>query len=175
MRSFFWPIILLLVLWVLMVYVLPSWVAVQYVPNLVLTGLLVLAITDANFRFYWLAFVVGFLLDVYTSLLIGSFALSLPFVYLIVRYAYKEFIPADKIYVALPITSLIIHILLKFWIVGVGFIGYNIGWPVRPVVTIRSLVAVGVAGVLAAIASLVIYLIWLEVLHRFDRPLRLRR
>jgi hypothetical protein len=58
-----------------MTAVLPVWLDVRYVPNLLLAGILVLAVTDISFKWFLWAVLAGFILDLESSLLFGSYAL----------------------------------------------------------------------------------------------------
>lgn len=175
MKSILWPILLFVTLWIIMTAVLPAWIGVRYVPNLILAAALVLAITYFDGRTLLVVSVFGLFLDIHSSLLIGSYALALPFLYWITHFSFAHFIPSDHIYIALPLTYIATELLLKLWIYAVGLFAIVVGWPVAPLFSLRGGAYTILSLVAGGVLSVVIYLIWLEITHRFDKPLRLRR
>lgn len=175
MKSIIWPTILLLTLWVVMVAVLPAWINLRYVPNLILAGVLVLAITDLDSRVLGLVAIFGFFLDVQSSLLIGSYAVGLPVLYMAVHFSFKHFVPSDRIYIALPASYILTELILKVWLYLVGFLASVVGWPVVPLFSLRGGGYTVLSLLIGGLMSFGIYIVWLEVTHRFDKPLRLRR
>lgn len=175
MRQYLWPTVLCLILWLLMTAVFPVWWDIRYVPNLLLAGILVLAVTDISFRWFWWAVLAGAVLDVEASLLFGSYALMLPLLYIGVRMTFLKLVPADRIYLALPGAYIAASAFLAIWVSVYGLLARQVGWPIEPIPVYTSLGAWVVSVATGAILTLVIYTAWLEVLHRVDRPLRLRR
>lgn len=174
MRTFLWPTILITVLWLCMVAVLPAWVPAQYVPNIVLAGLLVLAITDTELKFYPVACLVGIFMDVQTGLLFGSFALGYGLVYIGSRAAFKRFVPADRALVFLPLAVVLAKLFLGTWLFFIGFFAGSLGFAIVPHYATQNISAYVITAVVEAGLALVIYVLWLETMHRFSRPLRMR-
>ncbi len=175
MKSYFWPLLLLFVLWLAMTAVLPIWASHPWVPNLLLAGVLTLAVTDVALRWRWIIPLAGLMLDIHTGLLIGSFTIGFSFVYILAEYIFRKFIPASRFYFALPLAFFISRILLELWNMVLGFFAYNLGWPVQIIPLWYAPASKVLALIIGALGTVVLYVVWLEVLHRFDRPIRLRR
>jgi hypothetical protein len=175
MRHYLWPTILCFILWLLMTAVLPVWLDVRYVPNLLLAGILVLAVTDISFKWFLWAVLAGFILDLESSLLFGSYALILPLIYMVARGLFLRLVPADRIYIALPATYVGASAVLALWVSVYGILARQIGWPIEPIPAYTGFGVWLVSVVVGAALTLIVYTIWLEILHRVDRPLRLRR
>jgi hypothetical protein len=175
MKSIFWPILLFVTLWIIMIAVLPVWVDGRYVPNLILAGTLVLAVTYFDGRTLLVVSLFGLFLDIHSSLLMGSYALALPFLCWITHFSFTHFIPSDRIYIALPLTYVVTELILKLWVYVVGLFAAVVGWPIAPLFSLRGGVYTLLSLLVGGVLSVGIYLLWLEITHRFDKPLRLRR
>jgi hypothetical protein len=168
-------IILMLALWLLMTAVLPAWLDVRFIPNLVLAGALVLAVANPDQRGLLVVAVLGLILDMQGSLVIGSFTIGLCLLYASVQALFRRFVPADRVYLALPLTFIASHILLGLWIFVIGLAASNAQWPVQPQFAVHATPAYLVTLLIGAVLTLGIYLLWLEVMQRAERPLRLHR
>ncbi len=175
MKSILWPILLLIALWVIMTAVFPVWMSGRYVPNLVLAGVLVLGLTHFDGRTLVLSAVFGLFLDIHSSLLIGSYALALPFLFWLIHAAYARFVPSDHMYIALPATYVVSELMLKVWLSVVGLFAVVLGWPIGPLFSLNGAVYTMLSLVVGGVLTVVVYVVWLEITHRFDKPLRLRR
>lgn len=175
MKSILWPTILLITLWTIMVAVLPAWMSPQYVPNLILAGVLVLAVADLDSRVLGLVALFGFFLDVHSSLLIGSYAIALPLLYIVVHFVFKHFVPSDHIYFALPTAYIVTELALKVWLYIAGLFASVVGWPITPLFSVRNGGYIVLSLFAGGVLCFGVYIVWLEVTHRFDKPLRLRR
>lgn len=175
MRSIFWPIALFIILEIVMQAVLAVWLPVQFVPNLLTAGVLILALAHVPAQsWFWIAVCAGALIDMQSSLLFGSYMLGFGMVYLGVQSIFPRFVPAERVYVALPAAYVVSSIFLLAWVLLIGRFASLLGWPIVPTF---SLAAGGpwVFSVIAgAVSTLVVYILWLEILHQFDRPLRLK-
>lgn len=168
------PALLLSGAWLLQTAVLSVWFGAAYAPNVVLCVLLVFAVTDSELRFFWLAAFASLVLDVQNRLVIGSFTFGIPLCYLIVAAASRHLLRSDRIYVSLPILYLAIRLFLHVWIFAVGFVAGFLGWELRPLFSFRQEFAWVWSSIVGAGLTVVIYFVWLEVLHRAERPIRLR-
>ena len=79
---------MLCVLWLCSGVILPAWFGVLWVPRLVLSGLLVLAVTDSDFKWQWCAPIAGLVFDVSTGVLPGTYMIGFSIIYI---GAYKLF------------------------------------------------------------------------------------
>lgn len=175
MRSTFWPLLFLLCLWLVMTSSLPVLVDTSFVPNLILAGAIVFAATDIEAKWVILVGVFGLLLDIQSSLLVGSFCLGLVGLYILVRYIFMYIVPSSRVQVALPLVYIGASILLQAWLWLFGVFAGKIGWPVWP----ASIVFVmhlnwWVTALMGGILTLLLYVLWLEILHRIDRPIRIK-
>ncbi|MBP9686712.1 MAG: hypothetical protein KBD66_02850 [Candidatus Doudnabacteria bacterium] len=173
-RSFFVPILMLVCAWVLQVTVLAAWFGAAYAPNLVLCVLLVFAVTDADLRYFWLSVVTALFLDLQNRLVIGSFSLAVPLCYVFVAALSRQILRSDRIYITLPVLYFVVRLFLHGWIYFVGFVAGFMGYELRPLFSFRQeFVWVG-SSIVGAGLTVVVYFFWLELLHRLDRPIRLR-
>lgn len=175
MKSILWPTLLLITLWVIMTAILPGWMSARYVPNLILAGVLVLAVTHFDGRTIVLTAVFGLFLDIHSSLLMGSYTLAFPLLYWLTHFIFVRFVPSDRMNVALPVTYMITELLLKGWVYGIGLLATLVGWPIQPLFTLHGGLYSFFSLVMGGVLSVAIYVVWLEITHRFDKPLRLRR
>ena len=76
---------------------------------------------------------------------------------------------------ALPLAYIVSELMLTLWIYVVGLFATVIGWPIAPLFSLRGGVYTILSLIVGGVLSVVIYVIWLEITHRFDKPLRLRR
>lgn len=175
MRSIWWPIALLCVLWLCTAVILPAWFGVAWIPRLVLAGLLALAATDAEFKWHWCAPVAGLVFDFSTGALPGTYMIGFSIIYILVRVSFFRIVPSDKIIPTLGLAFILATVLLSVWMYLIGVLATVFNYPVVPVtiwdVPFTELLRTGVG----ALATVGIYLIWLEFVHKFSKPIRLRR
>lgn len=163
------------VLWLCTAVILPAWFDVLWVPRLVLSGLLVLAVTDSDFKWQWCAPFAGLVFDLSTGALPGTYMIGFCIIYILVRVSFFRVIPSDKTLPALALAFALATVFLGLWISLVGMLTAALGYPVIPTnmwyMPLLELTRTGVGMVL----TVCIYLVWLEFLHMFSRPIRLRR
>lgn len=166
---------MLCVLWLCTAVVLPAWFGVVWIPRLVLSGLLVLAATDIEFKWHWCAPAAGLVYDFSTGALPGTYMIGFSVIYILVRVSFFRIVPSDKIIPSLGLAFILATILLGMWMYFIGFVATALGYPIIPIhiwnMPIPELVRAGIG----ALTTVGIYLIWLEFLHTFSKPIRLRR
>lgn len=173
-RSVLLPSIILLCAWVLQAAVFGVWFGAAYAPNMVLCVLLVYAVTDAELRYFWLAVLAAVFLDIQNRLVVGSFAIGIPLAYVFAAAISRQVLRSDRIYVTLPVLYLGVRLFLHAWIFLVGYFAGLLGYDLRPIFSIRQELAWLWSSLVGAGLTMVVYFFWLELLHRIDRPLRLR-
>ncbi len=173
-RSAFLPGIILLGAWVLQSAVFGTWFGAAYAPNLVLCVLLVYAVTDTELRYFWLAVLAAVFLDVQNRLIVGSFAIGIPLAYMFAAAISRQVLRSDRIYVTLPVLYLGVRLFLHAWIFLVGYIAGLLGYELRPIFSFHQELAWMWSSLVGAGFTMVVYFFWLELLHRIDRPIRLR-
>ncbi len=173
MRTIFWPLLFLSVLWLIMVVGLPTFVQTHFVPNLILAGVIVLATTDAEARWILLVAVFGLLLDLESSLLFGSFGLGLVGMYLLVRYIFMHIVPSSRVYTAIPLVYVGANIILQVWLWLFGMFASKLGWPIWPGLSLLSHISWWILSCIGGFCTLLLYVLWLEILHRIDKPIRM--
>ncbi len=173
MRPYFWPLLFLTFIWLLNIAVLPVFLQVNFVPNLVLAGIVVLAITDVETRWIWLAAFFGLLLDAQSSVLYGSFTLGLVSIYLMVKYIFIIIVPSSHIHLAIPFAYIVGNLVLQVWIWILGIFAGKLGWPVWPSIYDLAHLRWWMASVVGGGFALLFYIVWLEILHRLKRPIRM--
>lgn len=175
MRSIWWPIALLCVLWVCTAVILPAWFGVIWIPRLVLAGLLVLAATDAEFKWHWCAPIAGLVFDLSTGTLPGTYMIGFSIIYILVRVSFFRIVPSDKIIPTLGLVFILSTFLLSVWMYLVGVLATVLNYPVVPINMWNMLLVELLRAGIGALATIGIYLIWLEFVHTFSKPIRLRR
>ncbi len=174
MRPYYLPTVILLCLWLVQIAIFPVFFASPLAPNLFLCALLVFAVTDFDLRYFWLSIGAAIILDVQNRLVIGSFALSVPLLYILAASASKQFLRGDRMYVVVPALYMVGRFIIHIWVYFVGYFASILGWDTPPLFSFRQELA-WVWGTLAgAVLTVIFYFIWLELLHRTDKPLRLR-
>lgn len=173
-RTFLLPSIMLVGAWMLQSTVLTVWFGAAYAPNVVLSVLLVFAVTDAELRYFWLAVLAAVCLDIQNRLVIGSFTIGIPLGYVCAAAVSRQILRSDRIYVSLPVLYLVVRLFLHAWIYFVGFIAGFMGYELRPLFSFQQEFAWVWSSLLGAGATMLMYFVWLELQHRIDRPLRLR-
>ena len=156
-----------------MVVVLPTFVQTHFVPNLILAGVIVLAITDAEARWILLVAIFGLLLDLESSLLFGSFGLGLVGVYLLVRYIFMHIVPSSRVHLAIPLIYLGSSIILWVWLWLFGVFAGKLGWPIGLSISLIAHISWWLVACLGGFCTLLLYILWLEILHRIDKPIRM--
>lgn len=166
---------MLFVLWLCTAVVLPAWMDVLWIPRLVLAGVLVLAVTDNEFKWQWCAPIVGLVFDFSTGVLPGTYMIGFSIIYILARVSFYRIVPSDKILPALGVTFVLATLLLGVWTSVVGALATAFGYPIVPTSIWRIPQTELIRTGLGAIASVGIYLMWLEFVHMFSKPIRLRR
>lgn len=166
---------MLCVLWICVAVILPAWFGVLWVPRLVLSGLLVLAVTDSDFKWQWCAPLAGLVFDLSTGVLPGTYMIGFCIIYILIRMIFFRLVPSDKLLPALGLAFVLATLLLGLWMSFVGMLVTALGYPVIPTsmwhMPVTELTRTGIGAVL----TVGIYLVWLEFLHTFSKPIRLRR
>lgn len=175
MKPLYPSIILMFLLWLVMTVLLPAWFGARFIPNLVLVGVLVMAVTESDWRGLVLAAMFGLVLDAQSNLLVGSYTLGLCLLYFSTRGLFSRFVPTDRVYLALPIGYVVSQVLLQLWILVVGMLARNMGWQVNPLLRAHVSPIYLVTLAIGGIFTLVLYIVWLEFFQRVERPLRLKR
>lgn len=175
MRSIWWPVSLLLVLWLCATVILPAWFGTLWVPRLVLAGLVVLAVTDIEFKWYWCAPAAGLVYDITTGVLPGTYMVAFAFLYIFVRTIFFRVVPSDKIVPAVGVAFIVATVLLGVWLGLVSAIAIAFNYPIVPMSTWSVFKMEFARTLIGAAAAIGIYLIWLEFIHMFSKPIRLRR
>lgn len=166
---------MLFVLWLCTAVVLSSWVGVLWVPRLVLAGILVLAVTDNEFKWQWCAPVAGLVFDFSSGVLPGAYMIGFSIIYILVRVSFYRIVPSDKILPALGVTFVLATLLLGLWISAVGVLAAALGYSILPTSVWHMPQTELIRTGMGAVATIGIYLIWLEFVHMFSKPIRLRR
>lgn len=174
MRSIFWPTIFLLVLCILWGTALPIWLEPVFIPNLLLGGLMVLAMTDADADWFLLAPLFGLWLDFQSNVLIGSYSVGFLGIYLVTRYLFRHIVPSSRIHFAIPITFIFGSGVLQAWLWLYGVFASKLGWPIVPSLSMFTHFTWWVVCGLGSALAVLMYIFWLEIMHRFDRPIRMR-
>lgn len=166
---------MLFILWLCTAVVLPAWVGVLWIPRLVLAGVLVLAVTDNEFKWQWCAPAAGLIFDFSTGVLPGTYMIGFSIIYILARASFYRIVPSDKIIPALGVAFVLATLLLGVWMSVVGVLATALGYSILPTSLWRMPRAELIRTGVGAILTVGVYLIWLEFVHMFSRPIRLRR
>lgn len=166
---------MLCVLWICTTVILPAWFGVLWVPRLLLSGLLVLAVTDSDSRWHWCAPIVGLVFDLSAGALPGTYMIGFSIIYMLTRMSFSRVVPSDKTLPALGVVFVLSTLFLGVWVSVGGVVATALGHAVIPTNIWHILTTEAVRTGIGAVLTVGIYLVWLEFLHMFSRPIRLRR